>query len=117
MVYLNALHFSSYRNKPESTEILAADFDGVLFHITNVGGDKNKVRVSELVCAFFYVISRIVIFMPNFFLFQVSISLKFYKQLQEHGADELLKREYGPLLIDPEDGMCVACCTIIFRSN
>lgn len=39
------------------------------------------------------------------FLFQTSISLKFYKQLQEHGADELLKREYGPYLTEPEDGM------------
>ena len=37
-------------------------------------------------------------------IFQVSISLKFYKQLQEHGADEVLKREYGPLLVEPETG-------------
>ena len=35
---------------------------------------------------------------------QVSISLKFYKDLQEHGADELLKREYGNLLSPAEDG-------------
>lgn len=55
-----------------------ADFDGVLFHISNLNGDKTKVRVS--------------------------ISLKFYKQLLEHGADELLKRIYGPLLIEPENG-------------
>lgn len=39
---------------------------------------------------------------------QTSISLKFYKQLQEHGADELLKREYGDLLITPEDGYNVS---------
>lgn len=38
------------------------------------------------------------------FQFQTSISLKFYQQLQEHGADELLKREYGSLLTDTEDG-------------
>lgn len=38
----------------------------------------------------------------------VSISLKFYKQLQEHGADELLKREYGPLLVEPETGYNVS---------
>jgi len=36
---------------------------------------------------------------------QISISLKFYKQLQEHGADELLKREYGSLLTDTEEGV------------
>lgn len=30
--------------------------------------------------------------------------MKFYKQLEEHGADELLKRVYGPLLTEPESG-------------
>ncbi len=36
---------------------------------------------------------------------QVSISLKFYKDLKEHGADELLKREYGAFLSPtPESG-------------
>ena len=34
----------------------------------------------------------------------VSISLKFYKELQEHGADEVLKREYGDLLVAADDG-------------
>lgn len=38
------------------------------------------------------------------FFRQVSISLKFYKQLLEHGADELLKRVYGSLLTEPENG-------------
>ncbi|KAG8199504.1 hypothetical protein JTE90_009351 [Oedothorax gibbosus] len=65
-------------NKPESVDVTVADFDGVLFHISNLNGDKTKIRVS--------------------------ISLKFYKQLQEHGADELLKREYGALLTAPEEG-------------
>lgn len=41
----------------------AVDFDGVLYHISNPNGDKTKVMVS--------------------------ISLKFYKELQEHGADEV----------------------------
>lgn len=36
---------------------------------------------------------------------QVSISLHFYKELQEHGADELLRREYGDLLTTTEEGM------------
>lgn len=35
---------------------------------------------------------------------RVSISLKFYKDLQEHGADELIKQIYGDLLTDTEDG-------------
>ena len=34
----------------------------------------------------------------------VSISLKFYKELQEHGADDVLKREYGDLLVPADDG-------------
>lgn len=71
-----------YRHKPESIDITIADFDGVLLHISNVGGDKTKIRTS--------------------------ISLKFYKQLQEHGADELLKREYGHYLIEAEDGFNVS---------
>lgn len=69
-------------NKPESVDVTIADFDGVLFHISNVNGDKTKVRVS--------------------------ISLKFYRQLQEHGADELLKREYENLLTAPEEGYNVS---------
>ncbi|XP_015265509.1 PREDICTED: actin-related protein 2/3 complex subunit 2 [Gekko japonicus] len=53
------------RNKPEAVEVTFADFDGVLYHISNPNGDKTKVMVS--------------------------ISLKFYKELQEHGADEEFK--------------------------
>lgn len=69
-------------NKPEAVEVIIADFDGVLYYISNPNGDKTKIRVS--------------------------ISLKFYKELQEHGADELLKREYGPLLTTTEDGYDVS---------
>ena len=72
-------------SKPETVDVTVADFDGVLFHISNLNGDKTKVRVS--------------------------ISLKFYKELQEHGADELLRREYGSLLIAPEEGYNV---TLLF---
>ncbi|TMS11884.1 Actin-related protein 2/3 complex subunit 2 [Larimichthys crocea] len=38
----------------------------------------------------------------------VSISLKFYKELQEHGADELLKRVYGNFLVSTEAGYNVS---------
>jgi actin related protein 2/3 complex subunit 2 len=69
--------------KPESTDITIADFDGVLFHISNHAGDKTKLKVS--------------------------ISLKFYKQLLEHGAEDLLKREYGSYLLHPpEEGHSVS---------
>lgn len=69
-------------HKPESTDVVIADFDGVLFHISSLSGDKSKLRISIL--------------------------LKFYKQLQEHGADELLKREYGSYLTAPETGYNVS---------
>ncbi|KAJ8956645.1 hypothetical protein NQ318_013999 [Aromia moschata] len=68
--------------KNESIDITVADFDGVLYHISNLNGDKTKIRTS--------------------------ISLKFYKQLQEHGADDLLKKEYGPYLVTPENGYNVS---------
>ncbi|KAK9708826.1 Arp2/3 complex, 34 kD subunit p34-Arc [Popillia japonica] len=76
-----------YRNaqaggKSEYIDVTVADFDGVLFHISNINQNKSKIRVS--------------------------ISLKFYKELQQHGADELLKREYGDLLIPTEDGYNVS---------
>jgi len=67
--------------KPESVLVTVADFDGVLYRISNPKEDKTKVNVS--------------------------ISLKFYKELQEHGADEVLKREYGDLLVAADDGFDV----------
>lgn len=69
-------------HKAESIDVKVADFDGAIFHISNVNGDKTKVRCS--------------------------ISLKFYRDLQEHGADELIKQVYGDLLTDPEDGYNVS---------
>ncbi|NP_001279369.1 actin-related protein 2/3 complex subunit 2 [Callorhinchus milii] len=69
-------------NKPDTVEVTFADFDGVLYHISNPNGDKTKVMIS--------------------------ISLKFYKELQDHGADELLKRVYGTYLTSPEAGYNVS---------
>ncbi|KAK3707106.1 hypothetical protein QZH41_014690 [Actinostola sp. cb2023] len=39
---------------------------------------------------------------------QVSITMKFYKDLQDHGADELLKKIYGDYITDPEEGYDVS---------
>ncbi|XP_059823499.1 actin-related protein 2/3 complex subunit 2 isoform X2 [Hypanus sabinus] len=69
-------------NKPDTVEVTFADFDGVLYHISNPNGDKTKVMVS--------------------------IALKFYKELQDHGADELLKRVYGSYLVPSEPGYNVS---------
>ncbi|KAF6737208.1 Actin-related protein 2/3 complex subunit 2 [Oryzias melastigma] len=73
---------ASNGTKPEAVDVTFADFDGVLYHISNPNGDKTKVMVS--------------------------ISLKFYKELQEHGADELLKRVYGNFLVSTEAGYNVS---------
>lgn len=43
------IHFLS-SHKPESTDVVIADFDGVLFHISNLRGDKSKIRVSVQEC-------------------------------------------------------------------
>lgn len=76
-------------NKPEAVAVKFADFDGVMFNISNPGGDKSKVMLS--------------------------CSLKFYRELQQHGADELLRREYGNLLVEPpEDGYNVS---LVFDLN
>jgi len=73
-------------SKPEALQVTLADFDGVLYKISNPEtGD--KAERSKL---------------------NVSVALKFYKELQRHGADEVLKREYGSMLLDkPEDGFDV----------
>jgi len=67
--------------KPESVSVTVADFDGVLYRIANPGNEKTKINIS--------------------------ISLKFYKELEAHGASKVLKREYGDLLTTPEDGFDV----------
>lgn len=69
--------------KLESVDVTVADFDGVLFHISNYDGDKTKIRISIL--------------------------LKFFRDLKEHGAVDLLNRVYGPLLMStPEWGFSVS---------
>ncbi|XP_022169174.1 probable actin-related protein 2/3 complex subunit 2 [Myzus persicae] len=65
-------------NKPENTNIYISDYAGVLFHISNLEGQKNQLRVS--------------------------IALKFYAELQQHGATELLNRVYGSYVTEPESG-------------
>ncbi|PIO70726.1 Arp2/3 complex, subunit p34-Arc [Teladorsagia circumcincta] len=68
--------------KPDNVDAKFADFDGVVYHASNPDGDKTKIRLS--------------------------ISLKFFKELQEHGTDALLRREYGSYLTTPESGYNVS---------
>ncbi|XP_023336942.1 probable actin-related protein 2/3 complex subunit 2 isoform X2 [Eurytemora carolleeae] len=67
--------------KQEGISITVADFDGALYRISNPDNDKTKLNVS--------------------------ISLKFYKELEKHGSDMVLSREYGDMLIQPEEGFDV----------
>ena len=69
--------------KLEPLNINLADFDGVLYRISTPNNDKTKVAIS--------------------------ISLKFYKELQTHGADELLRKIPGDLFQDkPEEGFDIS---------
>ncbi|KAL3108516.1 hypothetical protein niasHT_015438 [Heterodera trifolii] len=71
-------------SKFDTVDVVFADFDGILYHASNPdGGDKSKLMLS--------------------------ISLKFYKELQEHGADELIRSIYGKFLREsPEAGYSVS---------
>lgn len=66
------------KSKVEPINVKVADFDGILYHISNPEGERSKIMIS--------------------------IFLKFYHQLEEHGVEELLKREYGAMMQAPEDG-------------
>ncbi|CAL8068113.1 unnamed protein product [Calicophoron daubneyi] len=66
--------------KHEKFDQILADFDAVVYRIHSLPSDKSKVVVS--------------------------IILKFFKELQEYGADELLRREYGEHLCDVPEPDC-----------
>lgn len=68
-------------NKPEGINMIFADFDGVLYKLSNPDQDKSKLNIS--------------------------IALNAFWELKEHGAESVLKREYGSLLIAPEEGFNV----------
>lgn len=69
--------------KLESVDVTVADFDGVSIHLSNYEGIKTKI--------------------------QISILLKFFRELREHGAEDVLRREYGDMLLStPEIGYSVS---------
>ncbi len=104
----NALDSSGSGHKPEALCVQLADFDGVQYKLTNPQGpdgspDRTKVNVS--------------------------IALKFYRELASHGSDALLRRVYGERLLDKaEEGSdvtvqvsqslrhnhaCISTCSIL----
>uniref|UniRef100_A0A1I7XK16 Arp2/3 complex 34 kDa subunit n=1 Tax=Heterorhabditis bacteriophora TaxID=37862 RepID=A0A1I7XK16_HETBA len=68
--------------KADIVDARFADFDGVLYHLSNPESNRSKIRLS--------------------------ISLKFFAELQQHGADALIHREYGPYLTTTEPGFDVS---------
>lgn len=62
--------------KAKDVEVTVADFDGVLYRCNNPGaeGEKDTSKI------------------------HISIALKFYHELQEHGLDDLLKSIYGSMV-------------------
>lgn len=74
----DALRTRMEEEKPSGIDIKVSDFDGCLYHVGNVDGDKTKIIIS--------------------------IALNFYDELKKHGADELIKKTYGGLLTSLEEG-------------
>lgn len=66
-----------HRAPPVSIDQIVSDFDGVTFHISTPEA-KSKILIS--------------------------ISLKCFRELVQHGAQSVLEREYGPFIVSPEPG-------------
>jgi len=64
--------------KWESIETVLADFDGVTFHLFTDANTKN--------------------------LLNVSMSIKCWSELKKYGVDDIMKREYGQILVGTEVG-------------
>ena len=47
----------------------------------------------------------------------VSISLKFYQELQSHGAENVLQREYGDMLVAADEGFDVTVQVVSHRDD
>jgi actin related protein 2/3 complex subunit 2 len=70
--------FNSTNSNPEAVEATIADFDAVTFHLFTDQNQKN--------------------------LLNISISIKCFSTLRQFGVDEVLKKQYGNLLVSPEPG-------------
>jgi len=64
--------------KHESIEATIADFDGVLFHLSSDGENKNILKIS--------------------------LSMKCFSELKKQGVDDVLHQQYGSYVSTPESG-------------
>ncbi|OQE28848.1 hypothetical protein PENSTE_c003G06359 [Penicillium steckii] len=62
---------------PASIDQVVSDFDGVTFHLST---PESKTKIL------------------------ISINVKCFKELVQYGAQEVLEREYGPYIVNPEPG-------------
>jgi actin related protein 2/3 complex subunit 2 len=77
LTYKSAPLTSSSRAPPASIDQVVSDFDGVTFHLSTPES-KSKILIS--------------------------ISVKCFRELVQHGAQAVLEREYGPYIVSPEVG-------------
>jgi len=70
--------FNITDGKYDSIEAIVADFDGVTFHLFTDANEKN--------------------------LLNISISIKCFSVLRQYGADDILKKQYGQNVVNPEQG-------------
>ena len=68
IIYDTLLERFSSTDKPETVDVIAADFDGVIYHISTPHSKS---------------------------LLQLSMSMKCYRECQLYGGDLVMKREYG----------------------
>lgn len=66
-----------YRSTPVSIDQIVSDFDGVTFHLST---PESKTKIL------------------------ISIQVKCFRELVQYGAQQVLEREYGPYIVDPEPG-------------
>lgn len=64
--------------KFESVEAIIADFDAVTFHLFTDANQKN--------------------------ILSISMSIKCYSELKKYGVDDVMKKQYGNLVVSPESG-------------
>jgi len=70
--------FNVTDGKYDSVEAIIADFDAVTFHLFTDANQKN--------------------------LLSISVSIKCFGELRKYGVDEILKKQYGNIVVSPEQG-------------
>jgi len=70
--------FNVTDGKYDSVEAIIADFDAVTFHLFTDANQKN--------------------------ILSISVSVKCFSELRKYGVDEIIKKQYGDIVVSPEQG-------------